>query len=193
MTQVIEQNVMTINQSVSIIRGFHAVTPVPRLAIERGLNCRLAVVMNTNDSDHDYLYFQDELFMEILLEVKNQLGSDTIRIEENADKEYWSIESLREKFRQTPEEDRYPPCRVKFWKQGLLVCLEETEFWAFIGGEMPYSDSYTLSFYTHDDVSNLLEAACTAACERMGVVILERLQASTQPVAGPWFKKLFGR
>ena len=175
---------------IAIVKGYHEVTPVPQFARDHDLKHRFAVILNSERASTSDVDFESDGFLEILREILRVIDYGTVRIEVDEEIEYQYIEALSAHFSSTPEEDRLPPDRMSFRRRGLLTCLEETEFWSRFGGPQPYSDSYTLSFYTRDDLGGPLESACAEACQRAPARIEEIIQGSAEPVRVPWWKKL---
>ena len=187
---------ITANTSVRFVKGYHEVTPVPQLAIDKHLEHRLGVILDIcpeGVGHWDALYeLEAQLFLGVLREISHVIDHDTLRIEVEGGMECESVDALGEHLLAIPEEDRVPPLRMHFRRKGKLVCLEETEFWSQCGGPLPYSDSDTLSFYTAEDMSELLVSVCSAACRRVSVAVrTEVIQASVCPVHVPSWKLFF--
>lgn len=179
---------ITIND-IYIVNGYHPVTPVPQIAIQAGLKHRYAVVIGTYNPAVKYMCFNHAFFIEILSRFAELLDHETMFIEVDDDTEYSSIDSFHQYLLAMPEGDQEPPRRIQFRKSDELTCLEETEFWAFSGGDPPYSDSFTVSFYTKIDKTEPFQAACSAACEKMGVKIKEIIHASDSPLRLSWWSR----
>ena len=179
---------MQTGSPIYIVTGYHSNTPISESARSERLMFRFALVLGTFHPDIDYMYFQDSIFLESLTQISKKIDHDTLIIKID-DKEYYSIESLVNHLIAIPEEDRHPPDEVHFRKNGKLVCLEQTEFWALCGGEAPYSDSYTASFYTEKDMSEHFESACRTAIEAGGSQIKEIIHASPEPIEQAWWNK----
>lgn len=177
------------NFSNYIVKGYHANTPVSEKAKNEGLGFRFALVFDSYNPDVGYMYFQDAFFMSCLVEIANMIPHDTITI--NIDnKVYQSLEELSQHLLTTIEEDRQPPESILFIKNEQLICLEETEFWVLCGGDAPYSDSYTASFYTNEDMAKEFEKALEKASSIEGNRIQEIIQASVYPVKQKFWKKI---
>ena len=173
-----------------IVNGYHANTPIPKKAKNAGLSFRFALILDSYHPDIDYMHFQDSFFLACLVQIAKKIDYDTITIYVN-DKSYQSIEVLRRHLLATPEEDRQPPKAIRFERGGKLICLEETEFWMLCGGDAPYSDSYTASFYTKENMADEFIDACLAASKIEGNGIKEIIQASSEPVKQTFWKKIF--
>jgi hypothetical protein len=63
------------------------------------------------------------------------------------------------------------PTNIKFYKNGELILAEESEFWSRCGGPAPYSDSVTLSFFSKEDRSTMLQKLFTDAAKTVGAEI----------------------
>ena len=106
---------------------------------------------------------------------------------------YTSLDQLSDRLLTTADDehgDPRPPMRARLVQNGRVVCVEETEFWVMCGGPEPYHDSYTLSFYTREEVSQRLEVACSAACEQLTVVVKDVTRASPHPSRESWWKHI---
>ena len=71
------------------------------------------------------------------------------------------------------EEDREPPPFIYAYKNKKLICIGVTEYWVNCGGKQPYSDSYTISIYTKNDLSSQLQRECFKLCKESGIEIKE--------------------
>lgn len=182
---------MTEAPSLYIVNGYHGNTPESKPAKEASFHFRFAVILGTFNPAVTYMYFQDTIFLEIVNQISEVLRCDEIRIEFDEQLVFDSIGKLSQHLADTPEGERQPPHRICFYMNGELVCIEETEFWALCGGEQPYSDSYTLSFYTEQNRSEAFLSACQRAIENSSKRIDKVIQASNVPIKIPFWKRLF--
>ncbi len=178
---------------ITIIQGYHEVTPLSPLADASGLKSRFAVIFDTYNPKVKYIDFQDSVFVEIVKQISEILNHDEIEIVMDDNIKFYQLTDLLKYFQDIPEGDRLPPRNVFFRKQGKLICIEETEFWAFSGGPPPYSDSFTISFYTQNNMFDVFKNGCTSACKNMGANIKEVINGSETPIKRSWWNKLIGR
>ncbi|MCB1934989.1 MAG: hypothetical protein KDF59_03500 [Nitrosomonas sp.] len=175
---------------ITIVYGYHPDTPVPEQVYTENLCYRFAIIFETAFPEYNTILFQSELFIELLSAIKTQVGGDSIQIESDEKKQYQSINLFKDDLLKLAEDERMPPRRIFLRKNNSLICFGETEFWALCGGPAPYSDSYTVSFYTKENMNEVFNAACSNVCSEMGAIIRERIQGLPYPEK-PWWKKLF--
>lgn len=179
---------MTQQGIITIVHGYHVDTPIPEQVNKDNLKFRFAVIFETAFPEHSTSFFQSKVFMVLLSAISEQLDYDNLQIVADEHSRYLTIDSFKENLFKVSEDDRMPPQRIFFQKNDDLTCMEETEFWVLCGGPAPYSDSYTASFYTKDDMTNAFDAACEAVCLDMGAEIRKRVQGSPYPVRSLWKK-----
>ena len=172
-----------------IVIGFHENTPFPAQAEADELVCRFALILDSYHPKVDYMHFQESLFLACLTEIAKIIDHDTISLHLDSNS-YESIEEFSRYLFTIPQEDRRPPQAIFFKKDGNLVCIEETEFWTLCGGDLPYSDSYTASFYTEKNMSDQFVKACMNAAETEENRFEDIIQASSVPVKQSFFKKI---
>ncbi len=180
---------MTQQGIITLVHGYHLDTHIPDQASKENLSFRFAIIFETAFPEHNASFFQSRLFMALLSAITIQLDYTAVQIEADENTFYRTIDLFKEDLFKIPEDERMPPQRIFFRENGVLSCMEETEFWVLCGGPAPYSDSYTVSFYTKDDMAEIFDAACAAVCLDLGAIIRERIQGSSHPVQS-WWKKL---
>jgi len=181
---------MDTNSPIYIVNGYHPFTPIPEKAIKTKLNYRFALILDTYPFDVHDIYFKELLLIKILVQVSKVISYDSLLVVVDDCIEYQSIEDFSKYLSGIHEDDRQPPQRIEFRKNGNLVCIEETEFWYHCGGPAPYGDSYTLSFYTMENLSDSLQKASFIACELHGIRIDKIIQASLESIRLTWWRKL---
>lgn len=177
------------NISNYIVIGYHENTPFPVQAKAVGLVCRFALVLDSDHPEVDYMHFQESFFLACLTEIAKRMDHDAVSLHVDGNS-YESIGAFSRYLFTIPQEDRQPPQAIYFKKNGNLVCLEETEFWTLCGGEVPYSDSYTASFYTEKNMADQFVKACLAAGETEGSGFKDIIEASSVPVKQSFLKKI---
>lgn len=173
---------MTRQDRISIVTGYHADTPVPGQVTKLQFGYRFAIIFETAYPGCDSMVFTSVLFMELLDAISRQLGCDQLLIELVDDVTISSLEELGRYYADTEPDEHQPPNRILFMKKGDLICFEETEFWALCGGKLPYSDSYTISFYSPIDMAETLDRICAETCSTSGALIAKRIKGDDKPV-----------
>jgi hypothetical protein len=173
---------------ITIVNGYHALTPVARTAVDAMLGNRFAVIFHTDRPGMDVMYFDSTLFCNVLEAIASEVDYDDLRIDLDGSATLVSLDELRVKLQDDREESE-PPRRIEFLKGNHLSCVEETEFWNLVGGPQPYSDSYTASFYTSTDMSTEFTRACQQTCGTADVTIVE---AARSPLPVPLWRRLLG-
>jgi len=172
-----------------IVNGYHANTPVSEKANNAELIYRFALILDSYHPNYDFMNFQDALFLVCLNKIVQKIDYDTIKIFLD-DKSFRSIEEFENFLHSISKENRQPPDTIQFEKDEELVCIAETELWVLCGGEFPYSDSYTVSFYTKEDMSEQMINACQVAFETEGTKIQDIIQASLVPINITFWKSI---
>jgi len=181
---------MNKNISNYIVNGYHQKTLISEQAKQAGLFFRLALILDSYHPDIDYMCFQDTLYLETLRQISKEIDYDTINISINS-KSFSSIETFKKNLLALPKYDRQPPEKICFEKKGRLICFVETEFWVLCGGDYPYSDSYTISFYTETNMSENFINACLLASKETNSEIKEIFNLSLKPPKPSFFKNFF--
>lgn len=171
---------------ITIFHGYHVDTPVPEQVYKDNLGFRFAIIFETAFPEHNSSYFQSNLFMELVSAISQRLNYDKLLIVADENSRYQAIDSFKEGLFKISEDDRMPPQQILFHKNDTLICIEDTEFWALCGGPVPFSDSYTASFYTKHDMTNAFDTVCENICSDMGAKIRKRIQGSPHPVRSFW-------
>ncbi|TCJ12797.1 hypothetical protein EZJ19_11190 [Parasulfuritortus cantonensis] len=174
---------------ITIVHGFHPATPVPAIVYRNNLRFRFALVFETAIPDCGSIVFQSESYIGLLSIIIRNLDFDGIQIDADENNTYDSFDSYKESLFRIAEPDRLPARRILFKNNGKLTCYEETEFWAFCGGPSPYSDSFTISFYTENDMSGTFDAICADSRFAEMVTIRETIQGLPRPELS-WWRKL---
>lgn len=170
----------------SLVLGYHPDTPVPQDVRSARLGSRFAIVFDP--------YFADggrpqlDLLCALLDAVASSFFWTGLQIELRPESiEYasgvtvQSIRGFRQHANKAGEEDWEPPPRIRFSNGQDIVCLEESEFWNECGGPFPYSDSYTMSFYTRRVMAKEFQAACERVCDQLGAEITATIEADLIP------------
>ncbi len=166
------------NQALSIVKGYHKVTPVPKDILRFDLNRRVAIILHTFTSQQGEMDFDLDFLNALLQNISASIGCNKLVLEIDSGARYSSIDALCSYYNSIPKEDRLPPSRISFKNDDKLLCWEETEFWVFSGGDYPYSDSYTMSFYIDDKLCDIIEAACKISCKEYSVKIIDIIEGN---------------
>lgn len=170
-------------RSLCIVIGYHHETPLDWIAVNKGLENRVAFVLDTSRSDEPEMVFDVELFCNLMKGIPSLLQSDalTILIEDYGD-EYDSLDSFEQKMLSLPEDERHIPRRIRYSHGNETLCCIAGESWADCGGPWPYHDTYTASVYTKEDFSEQLVVLCDEVCNRLGATIWRIFEESPTPV-----------
>ena len=132
-----------------------------------GLQNRLAIVLESYRSASPELYYDYEMFHDILLAIATYIKYDSIEVDSGTKHIYPApVELLKaEEFVRFGNEND-PFVQLVFYNNHQAVCMVRTEFYTAIGGPMPYHDSYTFSFffkaYNQDEMETALRQLATA-------------------------------
>lgn len=180
---------MKIERSISIVKGYHNCTRIPEAAVNEGLKYRLAIVLDTYRRDKVDMFFDEELYFKIIFRICDLIKPDQIKVFTIDDKILDSLEAMKNNILSL-EDEHEPPKEIHFFKDGKINSCIYTEYWTFAGGPMPYSDSYTISVYTKDDISNELIVICDDVCNELNATITSFIEASSVPIVK---HKIFNR
>jgi hypothetical protein len=159
------------DRALALVSGYHKHSYPPPEAYDAGLRRRFAIVLDTYRQDYEGIYFDTELFLGLVTEVFRTIPHDRMAITMWEGNAFDSVEALAQSYCGMAQDDRDPPARVRLFRGADMVCLVETEFWAYCGGPWPYHDSYTVSLYTAEDRSPELRAVCEDLCSRLGTQV----------------------
>ena len=141
-----------------------------------GLPFRFAVILDANREGRESMYFDAPIFTRLCRGLFSAIPHDNLSMHfrPNPTGEAWilaSVEELEDRLQKMPEEDREPFQWATLVKAGRTECYARLDFWVFVGGPQPYSDSYTLSFFTRRHMAVELQKACVEACSSVGIAV----------------------
>jgi len=146
---------------INIIEGFDSACPVPKMVRAAGLNYRVAVIQDTYRADKVDMYFDLSLW-EHILEFASKFGENVSIVQLNGESEV-KPDTVIEALREMEEVDQEPPEFILLRHgQELVLCIA-TEYWAHIGGPMPYHDSYTYSLFSKHNITENVRTFLTEA------------------------------
>jgi hypothetical protein len=134
---------------VRFVAGNDGLAPIPLAVSAAGLNQRFAVIQETGVEGCVDWYF-DELLWRTLVEFAATQGDDQKVLERTTEE---PLNGFLERWDRTKIEDREPPWTILIRSEGQITFAMVTEYWDLAGGPQPYSDSYTYSLFSHEDVS----------------------------------------
>ena len=146
---------------ISVVKGFYKHKSIPKAALADNLLYRFALIFHTDDPEAEDMEFPYHAFWQLFPRLTAAIQHDKLTISLD-DCETDSLAKLKTTVEQNNAED--PPERCRLYLQNKLICLCETEFWVYCGGVQPYSDSYTISFYTNEKMSGLLQHEVLSVC-----------------------------
>lgn len=177
------------DRTVALVTGYIRNVDRPdEEATKLGLPSRLAVVLSTGRKDKDYMYFDEELFLSLVEGIASAIPHDSLRMAMDPDNKvaFASLDELRRHYAGIAEEDREPFFRAWLVRNGQTACFIQTEFFVFVGGPQPYSDSYTLALYFREVGPERLSQACRDATERVGASVAAEIIGLPEPHVSFW-------
>ena len=139
--------------------GFDPVSPIPRVILGGGLDCRFAVIQHTSVTGCDDLYFDESLWMRWVEFARSYCSGGEVRIVAREGEAEVGVEAFVAAWRGAETVDgREPPQLILARDQGKIVLCISTEDWARLGGPWPYHDSYTYSIFSKEEVAERVMA-----------------------------------
>lgn len=146
---------MKSNITAILCRGFNKYFDVPLLGYRRKATCRTAVVVKKNDFHDEWSDYADlfvELIGRVAVALKARIG---LRTSDMSAGVFPSVSKWREwcecQIASDPECFGLEPITEVSFELGVQVSvLMSMEDWSDIGGDEPYSCSFTYSFYSCD-------------------------------------------
>jgi len=177
---------MSRGNDISLVYGFHEYSEPPGGFADEPELHRFAVIFLPGEFPEIDWKYCHSFYMKLLAAVSQAMEvSDVFIFTESG------VASALDEFARTGPEDA--PCSACLKKNGRTVCIAETEFWAYCGGPPPYSDSYTVSFYTRKDLGAVFKKICHDIVRQSGGKISAEYLASPHPIRLSRLEKLVGR
>ena len=157
---------------IALVSGYHSCSFPPLIAFDAGLRNRFAVVFDTYRPQEEGMFFDADLFLDIVEAFLRTVPYDRLDIEMGG--KYGPLQSaseLKNWYACHKERVNDPPLRMRCWSENLLVAVEETELWVNVGGPDVYHDSITASFYTAVDSTDELRILSERVCNEKGAII----------------------
>ena len=196
-----------VRPTIFLRRGFNGLYDPPKaMAAEPGLRRTALVfsppVIGVDDGSDDWELCAD-VYWRIVADVGTLLPDSTLSIvaidgiERFSAPEEW-LAAERRRFEADPGDIHEPPARC-FWRDsaGRTRVDARTEFWSQCGGPSPYSDSYTVSFYSDEpELDEAIRGAILRRCAEAGLrVANERTETPgsvriAPPPAERWTKRI---
>ena len=129
-------------------------------ALKQDLHRRFAVVLDSYRPSLNEMYYDWEMFFEILNAVASLIDHDELTVSYNNKTEHFktiAATKAEQIVRHGMEDDHFD--RLEFLKDRLTACIVNPEPYYAIGGLEPYHDSFTFAFYLKDDNRDLFLAA----------------------------------
>jgi len=139
---------------IRFVSGNDGFWPIPEAVALAGLNYRFAVVQDSFVSDCGEMYFDEQLWLCLLGFIK-KYGAEikVIGLGFKRENEELPINEFIKSWNALNSEDKNPPWAMLVSEGNTLKISLVTEYWAEVGGPQPYSDSYTYSIYSEQDVA----------------------------------------
>lgn len=166
--------------SICLINGFHPYVKMPVEASVFPSPSRFSVIFRPFPGDDWIVYLP--FYLDLISSLAKELGFDDVLV--SADENTcMGFDDYCSHINALSDDDQEPPEKVVFHKQDPSECVvADTEFWMAVGGPHPYSDSFTVSFYSAVDISGVLDAICTRLAIQHKIIIESRIAASPIPV-----------
>jgi hypothetical protein len=172
------------DKSVALIFGYIPEIDYPNeQAKSLGLDCRFAFALDTYRQDKMDIFFDKELFIELLISALNYVGFDRVAVSGKAmdEKILHSVTDIRTISPYIINDEDEPCEKIKVYKKDEIVCLCDTSFFITCGGSHPYHDTYTFSFYVKDFDREILQKNLTACCESNNTFIRDICTGNNRP------------
>jgi hypothetical protein len=136
---------------------------LPDVVKKASLTERFAVVQETYIEGCVDMFFDEPLWRSLTEFLRGKSPSRTVQVTRESERKPVSLDEFLSQWDRTPPEDQVPPyVLVAMADERPILCMV-TEFWNTVGGPQPYSDSYTYSFFSKDDVGAEVMAALKAS------------------------------
>ena len=188
-------------------RGFNGLCDLPRAMADEPDLRRTALIFSppdrTVDEGPDDWELCADVYWRIVADIGSLLPAATLHIfaahgeERFSTPEQW-LAAERCRFKTDPDDIHEPPVRC-FWldSEGRTHVDARTEFWVHCGGPSPYSESYTISFYSDTpELDAAIHDAIERRCVEAGLRIAnEKTETpgsvrSATPPEGKWTKRI---
>lgn len=174
---------------IAVVVGYHEATPESDVAVAAGLGRRFAVVFDAFGGDvagpppGPFVCRLLELIGKTIYYTRLEIA---VEDEELGELKYDSFDGFRRYTEErgvdeVGEAEWEMPHTLDFFVGERLECRAEIELWCCVGGPPPYSDSYTLSFYTRRILTREFLPACERACREFGGEVTKVYEASPEP------------
>lgn len=176
----------TPDRDFGIVRGFlpcdkHRARTADAFLVEAGLQDRLAIILHSFRADKVEMFFDHELFLNILTTVTGFLRSDAMAIELEDKSTLAALDELRLFYEGLAEDGRVPPERITWTRQNLLLCAGVCQNWYLVGGPDPYHDSFTFELFGPRPFPDDLLASIERGSAVLGANVVCRLEGSRDP------------
>ncbi len=142
-----------IKTKIHLLAGFDSAVHVPKYVKSASLKYRLAVIQETYRADKVDMYFDEALWRRLLEFALPYSPGLHVGIIAQRSKKEMQPGGFLATWNAWADEDRYPPEFILLrGKENLVLCIA-TEYWTHVGGPRPYSNSYTYSIYSNEDLS----------------------------------------
>ena len=176
----------TPDRDFGIVRSFlpcdkHRAKTADAFVAEAGLQDRLAIVLYSFRPGKVDMFFDHELFLNILTTVTGFLRSDAMAIELEDKSTLAALDELRVFYEELDEDDRVPPERITWTRQNRLLCVGVCQNWHLVGGPDPYHDSFTFELFGPTRFPDDLLASIEKGSAALGANVVCRLEGARDP------------
>lgn len=142
---------------IEFVSGFDPVCPIPRIVRAAGLDHRFAVIQHTYRPDSVDGVFDVALFDTLMRFAAALRPNADVSADERNDGREVSLANFRAAWEQSSEDHRSDAMLLVRLGSELVACIAP-EHWANIGGPAPYSDSYTYSIFSREEMGERVTA-----------------------------------
>lgn len=152
------------------------------LAIDRTLNRRFAIVLDSHRPSLGEMYYDWEILFNFLVDVASLWDYDKITVLYNGKTEYFtSINAVRPEHvtKLGPESDYFD--QIELSMGNASICIINPEPYYSIGGPAPYHDSFTFAFYLKEYNKNKIVDTSKFVAEKYGYTLQDIIIGNDQP------------
>lgn len=167
-----KNGLLLVNSSIYLVFGIDRYSNIPQCYKNEHDLYRVAIVFSPNDENYLLEDTIPEILKTMFAHISQAFHFDSVKIVHDGS-EYSSLESFYQSTTTVSadgEIDYEIPEEIEFKISNTLLLVENTEFWAFIGGPYPYSDSFTFSFYSTNNNNEKFESIYSHVAQKFSLI-----------------------
>lgn len=181
-------------KSIAVVFGYlPKIDFISKIANDLNLKRRIAIALDTHRSDMVDMYFDVDLLFSLMNLLLTGIPYDSfvVTLNDNENQKMKSISDISHYYSNIDEDNREPFQSVKVIKRNQTICFIETKLYTQAGGPMPYSDTYTFSFYVEDYKREDIQHTLTHHCEKNRIFIRDIHTGTEEPPLKNKLTRLF--